>query len=147
MSKVAVLDTKKRVLEPCHPASARRLLSEGKAAVYKRYPFTIILKHEVVDPKTTDHTLSVDPGSKCTGLAITDSNQNIVAVFELHHRGAGIKKGLSARAGHRRSRRTRKLRHRPPRWANRSRKAPTLTQTAGTTNRLGKAVRGGSHRV
>ena len=96
MSKVAVLDTKKRVLEPCHPASARRLLSEGKAAVYKRYPFTIILKHEVVDPKTTDHTLSVDPGSsKCTGHRHHRlQSDTIVAVFELHHRGAGIKKGL-----------------------------------------------------
>ena len=39
MSKIAVLDTHKRILEPCHPAVARRLLREGKAAVYKRYPF------------------------------------------------------------------------------------------------------------
>ena len=43
MSKVAVLDTQKRVLEPCHSAVARCLLREGKAAVYKRYPFTIII--------------------------------------------------------------------------------------------------------
>ena len=127
MSKVAVLDTKKRVLEPCHSAVARRLLREGQAAVYKRYPFTIILKREVVDPKTTDYTLSIDPGSKCTGMAITDSENNIVAAFELHHRGAAIKKQLIDRAGHRRSRRTRKLRYRPARWANRSRKAPVLT--------------------
>ena len=127
MSKVAVLDQNKRVLEPCHPAVARRLLRNGTAAVYKRYPFTIILKREVPEPKTTDYTLSIDPGSKCTGLAITDSGNTIVAVFELHHRGAAIKKGLSARAGYRRSRRTRKLRYRPPRWLNRSRKAPILT--------------------
>ena len=56
MSKVAVLDTKKRVLEPCHPAVARRLLREGQAAVFKRYPFTIILKREPDDPKTADYT-------------------------------------------------------------------------------------------
>ena len=127
MSKVSVLDTHKRVLEPCHPAVARRLLREGQASVYKRYPFTIILKRGVADVKTTDYTLSIDPGSKCTGLAITDSENNIVACFELHHRGAAIKKGLTDRAGYRRSRRTRKLRHRPARWANRSRKAPVLT--------------------
>ena len=127
MSKVAVLDTKKRVLEPCAPAVARRLLREGKAAVYKRYPFTIILKREVPNPKTTDYTLSIDPGSKCTGLAITDSNHNIIAVFELHHRGNAIKKNLTDRAGHRRNRRTRNLRYRPARWRNRSRKAPVLT--------------------
>ena len=142
MSKVAVLDTQKRVLEPCHSAVARCLLREGKAAVYKRYPFTIILKREVENPKTTDHTLSVDPGSKCTGLAITDSNQNIVAVFELHHRGAGIKKGLSDRSGHRRSRRTRKLRYRPPRWANRSRKAPTLTANGWHYQSFGQSSEG-----
>ena len=128
MSKVAVLDSKKRVLEPCHPAVARRLLREGKAAVFKRYPFTIILKREVPDPKTTDYTLSIDPGSKCTGIAITDSNHNIVAAFELHHRGQAIKKRLTDRAGYRRSRRTRKLRYREPRWANRSRKSPRLKE-------------------
>ena len=127
MSKVAVLDTHKRILEPCHPAKARRLLREGQAAVYKRYPFTIILKREVPSPKTTDHTLSIDPGSRCTGMAITDADNTIVACFELHHRGAAIKKGLSTRAAYRRSRRTRKCRHRPARWQNRSRKTPVLT--------------------
>ena len=142
MSKVAVLDTKKRVLEPCHSAVARRLLREGKAAVYKRYPFTLILKREVENPKTTDHTLSIDPGSKCTGLAITDSNHNIVAVFELHHRGAGIKKGLSARADYRRSRRTRKLRYRPARWQNRSRKSPTLTADGWVYESFGQSSEG-----
>ena len=142
MSKVAVLDTQKSVLEPCHPAVARRLLREGQAAVYKRYPFTIILKREVTDPKTTDYTLSVDPGSKCTGLAITDSDKNIVACFELHHRGAAIKKGLSARAGYRRSRRTRKLRHRQSRWANRSRKAPVLTPDGWQYQSFGQSSEG-----
>ena len=127
MSKVAVLDTEKRILEPCHPAVARQLLPEGQAAVYKRYPFTIILKREIADVKTTDYTLSIDPGSKCTGMAITDTENNIVACFELPHRGSAIKKGLSDRAGYRRGRRTRKLRHRPARWQNRSRKAPVLT--------------------
>jgi hypothetical protein len=28
---------------PCHPARARELLREGKAAVFRRFPFTIIL--------------------------------------------------------------------------------------------------------
>ena len=127
MSKVSVIDQKRCVLEPCHPAVARKLLREGKAAVFRRYPFTIILNREVSEPKTTDYTLSIDPGSKCTGMAITDSENNIVACFELHHRGRAIKKCLSDRAGYRRSRRTRKLRYRQPRWANRSRKAPVLT--------------------
>lgn len=127
MSKVAVLDQQKSVLEPCHPAVARRLLREGKAAVFKRYPFTIILKKSVPNPTTTDYMLSIAPMSKCTGMAITDSENNIVATFELHHRGKAVTKGLSVRSGYRRSRRTRKLRYRQPRWQNRSRKAPKLT--------------------
>ncbi len=125
MSKVPVLDTKKRVLEPCHPAVARRLLREEKAAVYKRYPFTIILKLEVPESQTGDYTLSIDPGSKCTGMAITDSENTVVAFFELHHRKS-IKKALSDRSGHRRSRRTRNCRHRAPRFDNRSRQSPRL---------------------
>ena len=142
MSKVAVLDQQKRILEPCHPAVARRLLREGQAAVFKRYPFTIILKHEVTDPTTTNYTLSVDPGSKCTGLAITDSENTIVACFELHHSGGAIKKKLAERAGYRRSRRTRKLRYRPARWQNRSRKAPTLTETGWVYQSFGQSSEG-----
>ena len=142
MSKIAVLDTHKRILEPCHPAVARRLLREGQAAVYKRYPFTIILKREVTDPTTTDYTLSIDPGSKCTGLAITDAENNITAVFELHHRGSAIKRSLSARAGYRRSRRARKLRYRPPRWQNRSRKAPVRTETGWVYQSFGQSSKG-----
>ena len=142
MSKVSVIDQNKTVLEPCHPAVARRLLRAGQASVFKRYPFTIILKREVADPKTTDYTLSVDPGSKCTGLAITDSDNNIVACFELHHRGQAIKKRLTDRAGYRRSRRTRKLRYRQPRWQNRSRKAPVLTADGWQYQSFGQSSEG-----
>ena len=127
MSKVSILDTHKNVCEPCHPAVARRLLRKGEASVYKRYPFTIMLKRAVSSSQTTDYTLSIDPGSKVTGMAITDSENHIVALFELHHRGAAVKKGLSTRAGYRRSRRTRKCRHREARFDNRSRKTPVLT--------------------
>ena len=142
MSKVPVLDTHKRILEPCHPAVARRLLRNRQAAVYKRYPFTIILKREVADVKTTDYTLSIDPGAKCTGLAITDAENNIVACFELHHRGSAIKKRLSDRASYRRSRRTRKLRYRSPRWQNRSRKAPVLTADGWQYQSFGQSSKG-----
>ena len=39
-----VLDTNKRPLDPVHPARARKLLSNGEAAVFRRYPFTIIAR-------------------------------------------------------------------------------------------------------
>ena len=126
MSKVAVLDTNKQVLEPCHPAMARRLLKAGKAAVFKRYPFTIILKREVlpIENKRTGHQLCIDPGSKVTGLAIVDEDRNIVFAAELEHRGQAITKGLVTRAGFRRGRRTRNLRYRKPRWRHRKRSVP-----------------------
>jgi hypothetical protein len=47
MSKVFVLDTNKRPLNPVRSGQARRLLNQGKAAIFRRYPFTIILKKEV----------------------------------------------------------------------------------------------------
>ena len=142
MSKIPVLDTNKKVLEPCHPAVARRLLRLGKAAIFKKYPFTIILKTAVETPTLTDHTLSIDPGSKTTGIAITDNNNNIVAAFELHHRGGAIKKSLSEKSGHRRSRRTRNLRYRQPRWANRSRQAPTKTEKGWKYQSFGQSSEG-----
>ena len=123
MSKVAVLDTEKKVLEPCHPATARRLLKEGKAAVFKRYPFTIILKRCVIELelRTGEYQLCIDPGSKTTGIAIVDSDRNIVFAAELEHRGVAIKKNIETRAGFRRGRRTRNLRYRKPRFLNRTR--------------------------
>ena len=126
MSKVAVLDTEKQVLEPCHPAVARRLLKSGKAAVLKRYPFTIILKQSIPaeDVNTKDHQLGIDPGSKTTGIAIVDEGRNIVFAAELGHRGPAIKRVLVRRAGYRRGRRTRNLRYREPRWQNRKRAVP-----------------------
>ena len=142
MLKIAVIDRDKKVLEPCHPAVARRLLKQRKAAVFKRYPFTLILKRSVAELHTTDYTLSVDPGSRCTGLAILDHSNRIVQKIELHHRSKAIKKRLSDRAGYRRSRRTRKLRYRPPRFNNRARKAPVLTDSGWEYKSFGQSSEG-----
>lgn len=38
-----VLDKDRKPLMPCHAAKARKLLKKGKAAVFRRFPFTIIL--------------------------------------------------------------------------------------------------------
>ena len=74
---VFVLDANKKPLSPCHPAKARKLLKEGKAAIYKRYPFTIILKKIVNDKNTHEYRLKIDYGSKHTGLAILNG-ENVV---------------------------------------------------------------------
>ena len=72
MSKVFVLDTNKKPLAPTHQGNARRLLTQGKAAVYHRYPFTIILLRPVETPDKGNRRLKIDPGSKTTGIAIVN---------------------------------------------------------------------------
>ena len=79
MSNVFVLDTNKQPLNPVHPGRARLLLKQGKAAVWRRYPFTIILKREVDHPPLDRLRLKLDPGSKTTGLAlVNDATGQIV---------------------------------------------------------------------
>lgn len=70
-----VLSKDKKPLTPCHPARARKLLSKGRAAVYKKYPFTIILKEDLPSETTQSHRLKIDPGSKTTGLSVLARQQ------------------------------------------------------------------------
>ncbi len=118
-NRVFVLDAANRPLDPCHPARARKLLKQGKAAVYRRYPFTIILQY-AVDAKPAPAQLKVDPGSKTTGMVIVQHGRVIWAA-ELDHRGQKIKLDLAKRRAIRRGRRTRKTRYRQPRFDNRTR--------------------------
>ena len=122
MSKVFVLETNKQPLNPIHPGRARMLLSQGKAAVFRRYPFTLILKKEVLTPKIEPLRVKIDPGAKSTGLAIVnDSTGEVVWVAELQHRGFQVRDALTSRRQLRRSRRRRKTRYRKPRFLNRTR--------------------------
>jgi len=73
---VFVLDKNKKPLDPTHPAKARKLLKTGRAKVFRRYPFTIIIQDlEVENCVTHNHQLKIDLGSKTTGLAILQENQ------------------------------------------------------------------------
>ena len=106
MSKVFVVDAHKRPLTPVHPGRARLLLSQGKAAVFRHYPFTILLKEEVQKPEIKPLRLKIDPGSKTTGLAfVNDATGEVVWAAELTHRGTAIKARLDARRALRRGRR------------------------------------------
>ncbi len=119
----ALLDTHNQPLNPVHPGRARILLSSGKAAVVKRYPFTIILITVVEHPVLEPLRLKIDPGSKTTGLAlVNDATGEVVFAAELVHRGEQIKKALDGRRAVRRSRRNRTTRYRKPRCANRRNK-------------------------
>jgi 5-methylcytosine-specific restriction endonuclease McrA len=127
MSHAFVLDTNKRPLNPVHPGRARVLLKQGKAAVYRRYPFTIILKHEVEEPVLVPLRVKIDPGSKTTGLAlVNDLSGEVVFAAELAHRGEQIKHALDKRRAIRHSRRQRKTRYRQPRFNNRRKRVGML---------------------
>lgn len=117
---VFVLDTEKRPLTPCRPAQARRLLREGKAAVFRRFPFTLILKEARPDAVVKPLAVKIDPGAKTTGLALVDASRVLFAA-ELAHRGGAIKSALDERRAYRRNRRARKTRHRAARFDNRVR--------------------------
>ena len=127
MSQVFVLDANKQALNPIHPGRARLLLKQGKAAVYRRYPFTIILASAVEQPPLHPLRIKVDPGSQTTGIAlVNDLTGEVVWAAELAHRGEQIKRGLDKRRAIRRSRRQRKTRYRKPRFANRGKRTGTL---------------------
>lgn len=98
MSKVFVIDTKQQPLEPVHPGRARRLLAEGKAAVFRRYPFVIILKRQVETPAPAPVRLKIDPGARTTGLALVDdATGEVVWAAELSHRGSEVRAALETR--------------------------------------------------
>lgn len=132
---VFVLDTNKRPLYPVHPGTARHLLNQGKASLFRRYPFTIILKEACPDAPVQDLELKLDPGSKTTGIAIKQGNKVIFGA-ELQHRGQQIKDALLSRRQLRRGRRNRKTRYRKARFLNRTRPdgwlAPSLQHRVDT---------------
>lgn len=71
MSSFAFLiDQNKSQMMPVHPKQARKLLEKGKAAVFRQFPFTLILKREVQDIIVHPLILKIDPGSKVTGFAL-----------------------------------------------------------------------------
>ena len=130
-----VIDINKQPLDPIHPAAARKLLDHGEAAVFRSYPFTIILKREATF-QPTPVILKLDPGSKQTGIALLKGDQVIFAAV-LTHRGRAIQASLESRKGIRRGRRARHTRYRPARFLNRTRPkgwlAPSLQHRVETT--------------
>ncbi|MCG7210516.1 RNA-guided endonuclease IscB [Streptomyces arenae] len=117
---------------PCHPARARELLRKGRAVVARQTPFAIRLKDRRRAESAVDGLqLRIDPGSKGTGLALTDEKKEfsgdsrVVTVrrglfsMELQHRGDQIHLSMEQRSGYRHRRRSANCRHRAPRPNNR----------------------------
>lgn len=120
---VFVLDQNLKPLDPCHPARARELLKAGRAAVFRRYPFAIVLKDRTSEESVIHpHRIKVDPGSKTTGIAVVqEPTGRVTTAIEVTHRGQVIRDALLSRRALRRGRRNRKTRYRQPRFLNRTR--------------------------
>lgn len=118
---VFVLDKSKKPLDMITNAEARILLKNKQAVIDKVYPFTIRLKDNSCVSKDKAYTVKLDPGSKHTGIAITDDTNAVVMLAELEHRGHTIKRNIDKRRAVRRSRRQRNTRYRPARFLNRTR--------------------------
>ena len=118
---VFVIDKHKRPCNTISAAYARILLFSKQAVIYKRFPFTIRLRNDNAVLKDKSYTVKLDPGSRTTGVAITDDKESVVMLAEIEHRGHIIKKSLDKRRVIRRSRRNRKTRYREARFLNRTR--------------------------
>ncbi|MEU8749916.1 RNA-guided endonuclease IscB [Streptomyces chartreusis] len=149
-SRVFVLSKEGRPLMPCHPARARELLRKGRPVVARQIPFVIRLKNRARGESAVDGVqLRIDPGSKGTGLALTDEKpetdehggtitvrRGLISV-ELLHRGEQIRACMQQRAGYRHRRRAANCRYRAPRSRNRTVPAgwlpPSLRHRVDTT--------------
>ena len=136
---VFVLSRQGTPLMPTCPARARILLGSGKAVVVHLHPFTIRLKDRETG-SLQPILLSLDPGSKVTGIALSsvaDGVRKALWLGELQHRGSAIKKSIQQRSAFRRRRRSAHLRYRAPRFDNRTRPkgwlAPSLQHRVDTT--------------
>ena len=137
MSCVLVVDTEHRPLNPMHPGAARRLLTQGNAAVWRRYPFTIILKRAVAEAVAEPLRLTIAPGSRTTGLALVSAaTGQVVWAAAVTHRGQQMHEALLARSACRCGRRHRHTRYRPARFDNRRRhggwRPPSLASRLST---------------
>ena len=61
-----VLDNSKKTLNPTHSARERKLLRLGKAAVFKRHPFTIIWQEEVSPSSNQELKIKNAPRARTT---------------------------------------------------------------------------------
>ena len=145
MSVVYVISKSGKPLMPCKPARARHLLRDGEAKVVKMEPFTIQLTIESTE-EVQPVTVGVDLGAKTVGVAAI-GNGKVLYQGEVALR-TDIHKRMKTRAMYRRSRRSRKLRYRSPRFNNRAasrrkgRLPPSIQSRVDTTIKVVKRIAG-----
>jgi 5-methylcytosine-specific restriction endonuclease McrA len=131
---------------PCSEKRARKLLAAGRARVHRMFPFAIRLVDRIwASCELQPMRLSLDPGSKVTGVALSrvedganaEPVMHIAFLMELVHRGQAIRNALLGRRQLRRGRRSRNTRYRAPRFNNRPKAkgwlAPSLQHRVDTT--------------
>jgi len=118
--------------ESCTVSSVGGRGKRAKQLEPRQRPTQLLLKAAKDTPVVAELRIKIDPGSKTTGIAITnDTTAKVVYAAELSHQGEAIKKRLDKRRSVRRSRRNRRTRYRQARWRNRRNKkkgwlAPSL---------------------
>ena len=123
--RVPVISADGLPLIPCRPKRARVLLRDGRARkTWVNGNFAIRMLDRTLEESTVpEMTLGITPGSKVTGFAITQDQdetqeRRIIHAMELELIGHIISMQLSKRAGNRGNRHSR-LRYRKPRFDNR----------------------------
>ena len=125
---VFVVDDAGTPLLPTCGARARLLLKNGKAKVYSVVPFTIQLSRKIESP-AGEFKVGIDDGAKVVGISVAHEDKvvfagNIKLRQDVHRK-------MLQRFQYRKSRRSRKLRHRKARFLNRGKKGwipPTIHQ-------------------
>jgi len=121
--KVFVIDKERKPLLPTHPARARKLLREGKAKVTRVVPFTIQLE-KVIDSPVGSFVVGIDDGAKYVGIAVVNETTKEVVFGGTIQLRQDVSRRIKQRASYRRTRRSRKCRHRKARFKNRKHKMP-----------------------
>ena len=71
MQRVFVLDRNRQPLMLCRPKRARLLLKNQEALVFRRNPFTILLKNRE-GGELQKVELKLDPGNQVSGIALIE---------------------------------------------------------------------------
>ena len=106
-----------KLLMPCKPSKARKLLQAGKAKVIRKMPFTIKLLYGSRG-YTQPIIAGMDTGSKVVGICAMSIGK-VLYQSEVYLR-EDVSKKMQQRKMYRRTRRGRKTRYRPARWNNRA---------------------------
>lgn len=119
MQKTFVIDKDGKPCLPCHPARVRKLLKSGKAKLVQIIPFTIQLNYTIEKP-TGSFAVGIDDGAKYVGISIVNDKTNEVVFKGQINLRQDVKRKMKQRSQYRRSRRSRNLRYRKPRFDNRT---------------------------